>query len=29
VQIREPSLDDVFVALTTSAARTSQRGDAA
>jgi ABC-2 type transport system ATP-binding protein len=29
VQIREPSLDDVFLALTSSAARTSQPGDAA
>jgi hypothetical protein len=29
VQIREPSLDDVFLALTSSAARTSQQGDAA
>jgi ABC-2 type transport system ATP-binding protein len=29
VQIREPSLDDVFLALTSSAARASQRGDAA
>jgi ABC-2 type transport system ATP-binding protein len=29
VQIREPSLDDVFLALTSSAARTSEQGDAA
>ena len=29
VQISEPSLDDVFLALTSSAARTSQPGDAA
>ena len=29
VQISEPSLDDVFLALTSSAARTSQQGDAA
>ena len=29
VQIREPYLDDVFLALTSSAARTSQQGDAA
>ena len=29
VQIREPSLDDVFLALTSSAGRTSQKGDAA
>jgi ABC-type multidrug transport system ATPase subunit len=28
VQIREPSLDDVFLALTSSAARTGQQGDA-